>query len=612
LSNTGKYDKERVEEGAMATIRVMPETLANKIAAGEVVERPASVVKELVENAIDAGATQIAVEAGTPVYRSIRVVDNGTGMSEDDALLCLERHATSKIFTEVDLGAIRTLGFRGEALPSIAAVSRLELRTRTREATAGIRLMVAGGVVREVCECGCSPGTQVWVRDLFYNQPARRKFLKAERTEFGHVGDTLLRYALARPEIHFSLRLASQQVQEWPAAASLKERLAQCFKTHGFPSWLSVSCRNGDLRVAGFLSPPELHRATMQTLFLFVNGRPVRDRLLNLAVMEAYRTLLPRGRFPLGVLFVELPAERVDVNVHPSKAEVRFQDGRALFETVTRAARDALTTGERRRWERPLAAAQERRAPVEEIQERLTISWGEGRQAERDAVLSAVFSAPAADTVDKSATPEAEGGKDPVISAEPGFGDLTIIGQLLNTYLLCEAPDGLILIDQHAAHERVLFETFRAEMTSASLPRQELMLPETLELSVAESAWLVEALPRFVPLGFVVEPFGPTTFVVRAVPASALRDEPLALLRDLVAEGCAGVGQPGTETMMERLLQLLACRLSIKAGKRLKVEEMRSLLCHLDGLDRSSTCPHGRPLWWKLTIRELERFFGRA
>src|SRR5512139_1575344 len=529
-------------------IRILPSHLIDKIAAGEVVERPASVVKELVENAIDAGATQIAVEAGTPVYRSIRVVDNGSGMSEDDALLCLERHATSKIFTEVDLGAICTLGFRGEALPSIAAVSRLELRTRTREAIAGIRLMVAGGVVREVCECGCSPGTQVWVRDLFYNQPARRKFLKAERTEFGHVGDTLLRYALARPEIHFSLRLASQQAQEWPAAASRKDRLAQCFKTHGFHSWIPVSSGNGDLRVAGFLSPPELHRATMQTLFLFVNGRPVRDRFLNLAVMEAYRTLLPRGRFPLGILFVELPVERVDVNVHPSKAEVRFRDGRALFETVTRAAREALTTGERRRWERPLAAAQERRAPVEEIQERLAISWGEGRMAERD----------------------------PVISAEPGFGDLTIIGQLLNTYLLCEAPDGLIIIDQHAAHERVLFETLRAEMTSASLPRQELMLPETLELSVAESAWLVEALPRFALLGFVVEPFGPTTFVVRAVPASALRDEPLALLRDLVAEGCTGVGQPGTDTMMERLLQLLACRLSIKAGKRLKVEEMRS------------------------------------
>jgi DNA mismatch repair protein MutL len=596
----------------MAIIRVMPEALANKIAAGEVVERPASVVKELVENAVDAGATQITVEAGAPAYRSIRVVDNGTGMSEDDALLCLERHATSKIFAEVDLGAIRTLGFRGEALPSIAAVSRLELRTRTREATAGIRLVVAGGVVREVGGCGCSPGTQVWVRDLFYNQPARRKFLKAERTEFGHVGDTLLRYALARPEIHFSLRLATQHAQEWPKAASLKERLAQCFKAHGFHSWIPVSSEKGDFRVAGFLSPPELHRPTMQTLFLFVNGRPVRDRLLNLAVMEAYRTLLPRGRFPLGTLFVELPVERVDVNVHPSKAEVRLQNSREVFEAVTRAARDGLTTGERRRWERPLAAARERRTPAEGIQERLAISWGEGRKAEGDLVLSAVLPAPAADTVDKPATPEAERGKEPVLVVEPGFGVLTIIGQLLNTYLLCEAPDGLIIIDQHAAHERILFETLRAEMTSASLPRQELMLPETVELSGAESAWLAEALPRFALLGFVVEPFGPNTFVVRAVPASALREEPLALLRALVAEGCAAAGQPGTDTMMERLLQLLACRLAIKAGQRLTVQEIRSLLCQLDGLDRSSTCPHGRPLWWKLTMREVERLFGRA
>ena len=237
---------------------------------------------------------------------------------------------------------------------------------------------------------------------------------------------------------------------------------------------------------------------------------------------------------------------------------------------------------------------------------------GEGRREETDLVLSAVLSPTAADTVHKRPRPETEGGKDPLISAEPGFGGLTIIGQLLNTYLLCEAPDGLIIIDQHAAHERVLFETLRAEMTSPSLPSQELMLPETLELGGAESAWLAEALPAFAQLGFAVEPFGPTTFVVRAVPASALREEPLALLRDLVAEGCAGGGQPGADIVLEKLLQLLACRLAIKAGQRLKVEEISSLLRQLDGLDRSSTCPHGRPLWWKLTVREVERFFGRA
>jgi DNA mismatch repair protein MutL len=298
--------------------------------------------------------------------------------------------------------------------------------------------------------------------------------------------------------------------------------------------------------------------------------------------------------------------------VHPSKAEVRFQDGRQLVETVTRAARDGLTTGERRRWERPLAAAQEQRAPVAEIQERLAISWREGRRGETDLVPSGVFSVAAAGTAEKPATPDAEGRKDRLISPEPRFEDLTIIGQLLSTYLLCEAPDGLIIIDQHAAHERVLFESLRAEMTSASLPRQELMLPETLELSGAESVWLAETLPAFAQLGFAVDPFGPTTFVVRAIPAAALREEPLALLRDLVAEGCAGFGQPETDAAMERLLQLLACRLAIKAGQRLRVEEMRALLRQLDGLDRSSTCPHGRPLWWKLTVREVERFFGRA
>ena len=587
----------------MATIRVMSEALANKIAAGEVVERPASVVKELVENAIDAGANQISVELETPAYRSIRVVDNGTGMEADDALLALERHATSKVFSESDLGSIRTLGFRGEALPSIAVVSRLEMQTRTRRTAAGTRILAAGGVVREVGECGCSPGTQVRVRDLFFNQPARRKFLKGERTESGHVLDTLLRHAIARPEIHFSLRAGNQAMQEWPRAAGVRERLAQSFRIPRTDAWVPVSSRSGDLQIEGFLSPPELHRSTSQMLFLYVNTRPVRDRLLSLAVTEAYRTLLPRGRFPLGVLFVQLPMEQVDVNVHPTKAEVRFQDGQGLVEAVTRAAREALDGIERCRWRRPLAAT----LTAGQVQERLPVSWGGYRGLTASNSLPGLVVPDAGRLDPPAATGEAESA---VVARR--FADLAIIGQLLNTYILCEAPDGLVIIDQHAAHERVLFETLRAEATSGPLPRQELMLPETLELPGAESAWLEESLAVVARLGFTVEPFGPTAFVVRAVPAAAIREEPLALLRDLVAEGSGGMGRPGVETVLEKLLQLMACRLAIKAGRCLKPAEMASLIGHLDALERSSTCPHGRALWWKITVREVERLFGRA
>ncbi|MGD8706458.1 MAG: DNA mismatch repair endonuclease MutL, partial [Syntrophobacterales bacterium] len=310
----------------MAKIRVMPEQLANKIAAGEVVERPASAVKELVENAMDAEARQISIEVHGSSCRTIRVVDNGIGMEEDDAILALERHATSKITSDADLAAIQTLGFRGEALPSLAAVSKFELISRTRESTAGTRIRVAAGVVKDVSECGCPPGTQVWVRDLFFNQPARRKFLKSEKTEFGHVVDTLTRLALGRPDIHFSLKQKNRQIHDWPAAINLQQRLAQIFPKRLTQSWLAISHRQGVLSLDGFVSPPELHRSNSRMLFLYVNGRPVWDRQLRIALLEAYRTLLPKGKYPLGVVFLKLPAHHVDVNVHPTKAEVRFQD----------------------------------------------------------------------------------------------------------------------------------------------------------------------------------------------------------------------------------------------------------------------------------------------
>jgi len=592
----------------MARIRVLPEGLTNKIAAGEVVERPASVVKELVENAIDAESRRIAIEVQGNGCRTIRVVDDGFGMEEDDVILAIERHATSKIEKDEDLAAIQTLGFRGEALPSLAAVSKFELTSRTRASTAGTQIFVSGGVVKKVSQCGCPPGTQVWVRDLFFNQPARRKFLKTEKTEFGHVIDVLTRLALSRPEVHFSLRLRNRQVHDWPGAVNLQQRLAQVFSKGFSQSWLPLSEQQGSVSIKGYLSPPELHRSSSRMLFLYVNGRAVRDQLLRIAILEAYRTLLPKGQFPLGVLVLELPAEQVDVNVHPTKAEVRFRDPRGLTKKVTNAVRTALTGMERQRWTRPLAAKGWQRAVGIPIQKQMkqvpleNMTVAEPRHSSYAALNFLSAEAPVGKYLAEDKEEEARG----------IFEALSVIGQLHHSYILCEAQDGLILIDQHAAHERVFFEIFRREAMAGELPSQILMVPETIEVTGEEAAWLEDSLPMFSRLGFGLEPFGTNTFVVRAVPAVALRQEVQRLLLELVASGCEGARSLGAEALLENLLQSMACRVAIKAGQKMGKDEMVALLQQLDGLDLSSTCPHGRPLWWKLTLDELERMFGRA
>ncbi|MFP3869287.1 MAG: DNA mismatch repair endonuclease MutL [Syntrophobacteria bacterium] len=586
----------------MAKIRLMPEDLANKIAAGEVVERPASVVKELVENAIDGDGRAISVDVQGSLCRGIRVADNGSGMEEDDVLLALERHATSKISGEQDLRAIHTLGFRGEALPSLAAVSRFEVRSRTRESSAGTCVRVAGGVVKEVGACGCAPGTQVWVRDLFFNQPARRKFLRTERTEFGRVVDTLIRLALGRPDIHFSLRHRNRLVHDWPGAENLKQRLAQVFPTGLTQSWVPFSCQRGALSIRGYLSPPELHRSHRRLLFMYVNGRPIQDRLLSTALVEAYRSLIPKGGFPLGVLFVELPAEQVDVNVHPTKTEVRIRDIKSLCDAVTSAGRTALSKMEKQRWSRPLAGSKELTHTKEPPQAPLEYGWKQRQVVESQLPDYRTVADTCRDATASSQAPQ----------VGELFGELTIIGQLHHTYILCEAPDGLVVIDQHAAHERVLFESLRKEAAAGSLAGQILMVPGTIEFTAEETAWLQDSLTLFSRLGFRLEFFGGRTFMVRAVPAALLRQEPLSLLQDLVAAGCGERIDPAPEAALESLLCWLACRLAIKAGQRLEREEITALLRQLDGLDYCSTCPHGRPLWWKFTMREVERIFHRT
>ena len=592
----------------MARIRVLPEGLTNKIAAGEVVQRPASLVKELVENAIDAESHRISIEIQGSGCRAIRVVDDGLGMEEDDVILALERHATSKIEKDEDLAAIQSLGFRGEALPSIAAVSKFELTSRTRTSAAGTKILVSGGVVKKVSQCGCPPGTQVWVRDLFFNQPARRKFLKTEKTEFGHIADMITRLALSRPEVHFSLRLRNRQVHDWPGAVNLEQRLAQVFSKGFSQSWLPLSQQQGPVRIKGCLSPPELHRSSSSMLFLYVNGRVVKDQLLRIAILEAYRTLLPKGQFPLGVLLLELPYRQVDVNVHPTKAEVRFQDPHGLVKIVTSVVRTALSAMESRRWTRPLAAKGWQQAVGMPLQKELKqVPLENMLVAEPEGANYGALDLLSAESPVSKDLAEGKGEKPVGL-----FGDLSLIGQLHRSYILCEAEDGLVLIDQHAAHERVFFEIFRREAMVGELASQILVVPETIEVTGKEAAWLEDSLPLFSRLGFELEPFGTNTFVVRAVPAVATPQEAQRLLLDLVTSRCEGPKSLGTEDLLEKLLQSMACRVAIKAGQKLGKDEMAALLRKLDALDLSSTCPHGRPLWWKLTLNELERMFGRA
>ena len=445
----------------------------------------------------------------------------------------------------------------------------------------------------------------MWVRDLFFNQPARRKFLKQEKTEFGHVADVLTRMALSRPEVHFSLRLRNRQVHDWPGAVNLRQRLAQVFSKDFSHSWLPLSQQQGPVRIEGYLSPPELHRSSSRMLFLYVNGRAVRDHLLRVAIVEAYRTLLPKGQFPLGVLLLELPHKQVDVNVHPTKAEVRFQDPRGLAKTVTEAVRNTLSVMERQRWTRPLSVKGWQRAAGMQVQKEL-------RQVPLENMTVAEVGHASYATLDFLSADSAES-KDLRKEKPRGiFGDLTVIGQLHNSYILCESEDGLILVDQHAAHERLFFEIFRRETMGGKLPSQILVVPETLEVTGEEAAWLEDSLPIFSRLGFGLEPFGTTTFVVRAVPAVALRQEVQRLLLELVASGCEGGRSLSADALLEKLLQSMACRVAVKAGQKLGKDEMVALLQQLDGLDLSSTCPHGRPLWWKITLNEVERMFGRA
>ncbi len=572
-------------------IRVLSEQVASQIAAGQVVERPSSVVKELVENSIDAGARDVRVETRAGGKQFIRVTDDGCGVPAAEIELAFQRHSTSKLATVDDLTHITTLGFRGEALTSIAAVSRVTCVTRAANEPVGTLLRLEAGRIVTRQESGRPPGTAVTVEDLFFNVPARRKFLRTDRTERRHIDGWLTRYAMAYPALRFTLTHDDRVGFQSPGNARLRDVLIAVYGLEIGAAVLEIQSPATGIQTTGFVSPPSLHRANRGYITLFVNGRWVQDVRLTYAVIQAYHTLLPTGRYPLAVVMVRLPSEDVDVNVHPAKSEVRFRDGDAVFRAVQKAVRHTLIE----RSPVPIVARPPTSWPAS------TDQWQERR--ERLAGLRPHLTGEQLHLVGaRSPRPYT-----PLAGKLP---PLRVIGQVGVTYIVAEGPGGMYLIDQHAAHERILFERLLAQRQRAEVVSQTLLEPQPVELAPEAASLLQEHLETLTSLGFQVEPFGGTTMLVRALPAIVAQVDPAQVLADVAA--ALEAGDAPLAGTVEEIVALHVCkRAAIKAGQVMAQAEMEELIRALEQCASPRTCPHGRPTMIHLSVEQLAREFGR-
>ncbi|NMA47667.1 MAG: DNA mismatch repair endonuclease MutL [Lentisphaerae bacterium] len=647
----------------MSIIRVLPAEIIGRIAAGEVIERPSSVVKELVENAIDAGATRIRVNAEQGGQRMIQVIDNGCGMDRDDALLCLETHATSKITRDGDVGQIHTLGFRGEALPSIASVSRFLLQTRQADSVSGTEVAVDFGTIRDVRECGCAPGTNIRVSQLFGNLPARRRFLKGPDTEDGHIEEMLLMLALSRPELSLSLTLNGREQLRANPCTLLSERVAMLLGQDSFAAMLPVDYEENGVFVRGFVSRPGFTRSSRREQRVFINGRAAAAETVYFAIRDAFDTLVMKGRYPGAVLYIDLAPERVDVNIHPAKREVRFREPREIGNIIAAAIRRALRSMPGGSEEAidlssspaaalppamPLNTARQVSLPMTTPGAGATTHRTFPHQDESDMTRATPFpptppSQSATPTVSRqestpttpgvpAATPSAspsatrpitpqapETQKSPpaaaaVPSAIPSssplvnkdLAQLRLCGRLGRRYVLAEAPTGLVVVDLQAAHQRILFEKLLAAMNDQRQTRQQLLLPVTLNLSPEEARFLRRENSHFDTLGFTIEPFGGSTFLITAVP-SAYPDQDIAkTLRDILDD----LRQSSVTNRQSAIhIAQAACRHAHRGKEELSELEIRALL---DGLARSTmpyACPNGHPTMVHITYSELDKRF---
>ena len=585
-------------------IRVLPAEVAGKIAAGEVVERPASVVKELVENSIDAGASEIRVEIREGGRRLIQVADDGCGIPGDELPLAFARHATSKLTDVVDLDQIATLGFRGEALASIAAVSQVSVLTRPREQRLGQYIRVDGGqIVRQEARGGAA-GTIITVENLFQNVPARLKFLRRPQTEAGHIHDTVTHYALAYPEVRFSLTTDSRATFQSSGSGNLYDVLITVYGLEVAEKMLKIETEDPGgtpsgtgLRIAGFTSSPSLHRANRRYLSFFVNRRWIQDRSLAYAVAQAYHTLLPVGRHPLAVILIDMEPSEVDVNVHPTKREVKFRRSQTVFSAVQRSVRHTLVE----------------RSPVPPMPHAArtwpTPGW-ERHQALIAAGKEESISTQMAMDLYRPLEGQAQSGGELQPVGPVRLPLLRVVGQVGQTYIIAEGPQGMYLIDQHAAHERVLYEQMMAEQSEASVATQSLLEPVTLDLDPLLTGILEEYLEALKRMGFALESFGGTTFLLRAVPSVLNAPDTRAAVVDILELLRQG-DDPLAEQAEEHLIAAVCKRAAIKAGQTLSQEEMQQLIRRLEQCESPRTCPHGRPTVLHFSVEQLEKEFGR-
>ena len=662
----------------MAEIRQLSPSVVNKIAAGEVIERPASVVKELMENAVDAGATRIDVSLAQGGGELVRVVDNGCGIAAEQLTLAVAPHATSKIREADDLFRVGTLGFRGEALASIAEVSRTVIRSRSADAEAGAELEISGGQIGAVTPCGCPPGTLIEVHNLFFNTPVRRKFLRATQTELAHSTEAFTRLALAYPARHFTLRHHDKLVHDLPPTDDWPARIAAFFGADLAEQLIRVESRDGALKLSGYVANPAHSRTNQRMQFLFLNGRAIRDRSLQHALGEAYRGLLLTGRYPVAFLEIEMPPAEVDVNVHPTKLEVRFQDGGRLYSQLLGTLRTRFLTTDLTAKLQPSGVSPGDGDPTQahdpgqaaRLQNEL-VAWAKGQLAQvRDATHSAETSG------NESMAPLGLGGNETVANGDPQTGaarsvdpnwpahrplelvslDRSRLGgvtsspdraaaalrladelslrpgdlamrsgglahslrqrpaaiQIHNRYLVAETDEGVVVIDQHALHERVLYEEIREKVLAGALETQRLLVPEPVDLAPAESAAAMAERELLARLGVEIEPFGGGTILIVGYPAMLSKLSPTELLRGLAAQLLEGTKTPDRRDLLDDLLHMIACKAAIKAGDPLSPEEVAALVEQRHLAQDSHHCPHGRPTALHFTRDELDKQFKRT
>ena len=573
-------------------IQILSDEMASRIAAGEVVERPASVVKELIENSLDAGASEISVWVEKGGTALIRVADNGEGMAPDDLALSVERHSTSKLRHENDLFRIATLGFRGEALPSIASVSRMEIISRPSQAATGHRLRVEGGKKEEVRAAAAAPGTDIEIRDIFFNTPARKKFLKSLATELSHICDAFNRMALAYPEVHFRLFHDGRVLGDYVPVRDGKDRVQQVFGREIVKDLIALSSDGGAPTVAGYLSAAPASFSNARYLMTFVNRRYVRDKVLTHAVLQGYDSLLMKGQYPAAVLFLGIPFADVDVNVHPAKFEVRFRRQAEVHEAVARAVRETL----KREAKEPSGSIAATASPIGLAVGEPALGYTTRTMAQESSPLR----------VEGFSMREAE--------AVPAgfFSSLTVLGQILGCYLVCASAEGLALIDQHAAHERVVYEKLRREMAVGEVVKQSLLIPQTVQLSAGEMMLLERDLAELAHAGFILEPFGPNAYAITAVPALLPEGDYRPVVRQWIAELAEVDRSQIVRRHLDERLATIACHSVIRANRKLAVDEMRALLRDLDQIEFATQCPHGRPVLLEFRRADLEKMFKRV